>query len=99
MRGRRSRICVSDSRERLRKRGRRGKLDGVRRRAGRTGLDRPWRRPGAVWYALRRLPGSLRPPVSVYEPAEGALSVLRDLPVTVRDGTILRVNVALPGGA
>ena len=49
-------------------------------------------------YALRRLPGLLRPPVSVDEPPAGSLTVLRDLPVTVRDGTILRVNVALPPG-
>jgi hypothetical protein len=32
--------------------------------------------------------------VVVYEPAAGSLSVLRDLPVVVRDGTTLRVNVA-----
>ena len=63
-----------------------------------TGLDRPWHRPGAVRYALRRLPGLLRPPVSVYEPAAGSLSVLRDRPVVVRDGTTLRVNVMLPAG-
>jgi uncharacterized protein len=49
-------------------------------------------------YALRRLPGLLRPPVSVYEPAPDSLSVLRDLPVVVRDGTTLRVNVVLPAG-
>jgi hypothetical protein len=61
-----------------------------------SNVDRPWRRPGAVPYALRRLPGLLRPPVSVHEPAEDSLSVLLDLPVVVRDGTTLRVNVALP---
>ena len=61
-------------------------------------LDRPWRRPGAARYALRRLPGLLRPPVSVDEPAAGSLSVLRDLSVVVRDGTTLRVNVVLPAG-
>ena len=61
-------------------------------------LDRPWRRPGAVQYGLRRLPGLLRPPVSVYEPAADLVSVLRDLPVVVRDGTTLRVNVFLPAG-
>jgi predicted acyl esterase len=60
--------------------------------------DRPWRRPGAARYALRRLPGLLSPPVSVYEPAPDSVSVLRDLPVVVRDGTTLRVNVALPAG-
>ncbi|HEV2256314.1 MAG TPA: CocE/NonD family hydrolase [Streptosporangiaceae bacterium] len=68
----------------------------MRRKAGMTRLDRPWHRPGAAWYALRRLPGLLRPPVSVYEPAAGSLSVLRDLPVVVRDGSTLRVNVVRP---
>jgi uncharacterized protein len=61
-------------------------------------LDRPWHRPGAARYALGRLPGLLRPLVSVYEPAAGSLSVLRDLPVVVRDCTTLRVNVVLPAG-
>jgi putative CocE/NonD family hydrolase len=70
----------------------------ARGQAGMTRLDRPWRRPGAVAYALRRLPGLLRPPVSVDEPAAGSLTVLRDLPVALRDGTILRVNVVLPLG-
>jgi len=63
-----------------------------------TRLDRPWHRPGAVRYALRRLPGLLRPSVGVYEPPAGSLSVLRDLSVAVRDGTTLRVNVVLPAG-
>ena len=63
---------------------------------GRTG---PGTGRARVWYALRRLPGLLRPPVSVYEPAAGSLSVLRDLPVVVRDGTTLRVNIVLPAGA
>src|SRR5215475_11123087 len=66
---------------------------------GMTRLDRPWHRPGAAWYALGRLPGLLRPPVSVYEPPAGSLSVLRDLPVVMRDGTTLRVNVVLPADA
>jgi uncharacterized protein len=61
-----------------------------------TRLDRPWHRPGAARYALARLPGLLRPPVEVVEPAAGSLSVLRDVPVEVRDGTTLRVNVVLP---
>jgi hypothetical protein len=61
--------------------------------------DRPWHRPGAARYALARLPGLLRPRVEVYEPASGSLEVLRNLPVTVRDGTVLRVNVVLPVGA
>jgi predicted acyl esterase len=63
-----------------------------------TRLDRPWHRPGAAWYAWRRLPTLLHPPVSVHEPAAGSLSVLRDLPVAARDGTVLRVNVVLPPG-
>ncbi len=70
----------------------------MHRQAGMARLDRPWHRPGAARYALRRLPGLLRPPVSVDEPAAGSLSVLRDLPVVVRDGTTLRVNVILPAG-
>jgi X-Pro dipeptidyl-peptidase (S15 family) len=66
--------------------GREGEL--VRRKVSVTRLDRPW-----------RLPGLLRPAVSVYESAAGSLTVLRDLAVVVRDGTILRVNVVLPAGA
>jgi predicted acyl esterase len=37
--------------------------------------------------------------VDVYEPAVGSVSVRLDLPVVVRDGTTLRVNVMLPAGA
>ena len=70
----------------------------MRTQADMTWLDRPWHRPGAARYALRRLSGLLRPPVRVYEPVAGSLSVLRDLPVVVRDGTTLRVNVVLPTG-
>jgi predicted acyl esterase len=44
------------------------------------------------------MPGLLRPPVTVDEPAAGSLLVLRDLPVVARDGTTLRVNVVLPPG-
>jgi predicted acyl esterase len=39
-----------------------------------------------------------RPPVEVHEPAAGSVSMLRDLPVVVRDGTTLRANVVLPAG-
>ena len=63
-----------------------------------TGLDRPWHRPGAAWYVPARLLGLLRPPVEVYEPAPSSVEMLRDLPVAVRDGTVLRVNVVLPTG-
>jgi hypothetical protein len=31
-------------------------------------LDRPWRRPGALGYALTRLAGITKPPVTVTEP-------------------------------
>ena len=68
------------------------------RQAGLTRLDRPWHRQGAARYALARLLGLLRPPVEVYEAASGSPEVLRDLPVAVRDGTVLRVNVVLPAG-
>jgi predicted acyl esterase len=71
----------------------------MRTQASMARLERPWQRPGAAWYALRRLPALLRPPVTVYEPPADSLSVLRDLPVVVRDGTTLRVNVVLPAGA
>jgi predicted acyl esterase len=60
-------------------------------------LDRPWQRAGAARYALTRLRGFLRTPVEVYEPAPGAVVVQHDVPVTTRDGTVLRVNVHLPG--
>ena len=73
-------------------------VSGRSARAGKTRPDKPWRRPGAVRYALRRATGLLRPPVDVYEPEPGSLTMPRDLPVTVRDGTTLRVNVVLPAG-
>ena len=73
-------------------------MGGRSARVGKTRPDKPWRRPGAARYALGRVPGLLRPPVDVYEPESGLLTILKDLPVTVRDGTTLRVNVALPAG-
>src|SRR5208282_124264 len=67
----------------------------VRAQAAMTRLDQPWHRPGAAWYMLtRRLPRMVHPPVSVYEPAPGSLSVLHNQPVVVGDGTTPRVNVA-----
>src|SRR5690349_5310003 len=62
-------------------------------------LDRPWKRPGSARYALKRMRGFVRTPVEVYEPAPGAVVVQHDAPVTMRDGTALRVNVHLPGSA
>ncbi|KMO73888.1 hydrolase [Mycolicibacterium chubuense] len=60
--------------------------------------DRPWRRPGSLRYALGRLRSIVRPPVEVYSPAPGSVTVHHDVPVTTRDGTVLRVNVYLPSG-
>lgn len=59
-------------------------------------LDRPWRRPGALRYAVERVHGILRPPVTVARPAPGSVVSELDVPVPVRDGTILRVNVYRP---
>jgi uncharacterized protein len=61
-------------------------------------LDRPWRRPGALRYALVRLRGIIHSSVQVYEPEPGSLVIERDVPVTTRDGTVLRVNVYRPTG-
>ena len=64
-----------------------------------TALDRPWKRPGTARYALNRVRGLVRSPVDVYEPQRDALQVQHDVPVTTRDGTVLRTNVHLPSGA
>lgn len=61
-------------------------------------LDRPWKRPGAWEYALSRLRGFVASPVEVYPPQPGTVQVERDVAVTTRDGTVLRVNVHLPSG-
>jgi predicted acyl esterase len=58
-------------------------------------LDRPWRRPGALRYAVQRLAGIVSPPVTVVEP-HTPLVIDRDVPVSVRDGTVLRVNCYRP---
>lgn len=61
-------------------------------------LDRPWHRPGVLRYAWARARGVVRPPVTVYEPAPGAVTCDRDVPVRMRDGALLRVNVYAPPG-
>jgi predicted acyl esterase len=61
-------------------------------------LDRPWHRPGAARYALTRIRRALRPPVRVEQVPPGEVDIRPDLPVTARDGTVLRVNVYLPPG-
>ncbi|OMC17075.1 hydrolase [Mycobacterium sp. SP-6446] len=55
-------------------------------------LDRPWRRSGALRYALGRLRGIARPPVTVTDPPRD-LVVDTDVEVSTRDGTVLRINV------
>ena len=60
-------------------------------------LDRPWRRPGGFRYAIARLAGIVRPPVSV-TPAPSDLIKEHDVAVPMRDGVVLRVNVYRPAG-
>jgi len=55
-------------------------------------LDRPWRRPGAVRYALERIRGVAKPPVTVTDPPTD-VAVDSDVSVPTRDGTALRINV------
>jgi predicted acyl esterase len=62
-------------------------------------LDRPWRRRGALRYALGRLRGVAKPPVTVGGPPPGVI-VERDVAAPTRDGTLLRINVVRrPDGA
>ncbi|WP_297592410.1 CocE/NonD family hydrolase [Mycobacterium sp.] len=64
----------------------------------RPALDRPWRRPGGLRYALSRIRGVAKPPVTVTDPPAD-LHVERDLAVPTRDGTVLRINVFRQSGA
>ena len=59
--------------------------------------DRPLRRPGSFRYALSRLRGIARPPVTVTEPPHEIVTD-RDAEIVTRDGTILRANVFRPSG-
>lgn len=61
--------------------------------------DRPWRRPGRARYAVRRVKGMVRVPVTVAETPAGSVRIDRDQAVVTRDGTVLRVNVHRPPGA
>ncbi|HZC51801.1 MAG TPA: CocE/NonD family hydrolase [Mycobacterium sp.] len=56
------------------------------------GLDRPWRRASALRYALGRLRGIAKPPVTVTDPPRDIL-IDTDVEVPTRDGTVLRINV------
>jgi uncharacterized protein len=55
-------------------------------------LDRPWRRPGALRYALNRIRGVAKPAVTVTDPPTNIV-VEGDVNVPTRDGTVLRINV------
>ncbi|MGA9359712.1 MAG: hydrolase, partial [Mycobacterium sp.] len=55
-------------------------------------LDRPWRRPGALRYALDRIRGVAKPPITVTDPPTDII-IDRDVEVGTRDGTVLRINV------
>jgi uncharacterized protein len=61
--------------------------------------DRPWKRPGSIRYAIERLRGFLRCPAEVYAAEPGAVVIDDDVPVTARDGIVLRTNVYRPPGA
>ncbi len=57
--------------------------------------DRPWHRSGAPRYALDRVRGILRPPVTV-TPLDADIRKLEDVEIPMRDGVVLRANVYLP---
>lgn len=60
-------------------------------------IERPWRRPGRLAYARDRLRAFVRPPIEVYTaPADTVIE--RDVPVTMPDGVVLRLNVYRPPG-
>ncbi|MBV9639338.1 MAG: CocE/NonD family hydrolase [Mycobacteriaceae bacterium] len=65
---------------------------GLRVAARSLPLDRPWHRPGRFGYALSRLRGFAKPPVTVTTPPPDIV-VDRDAAVRTRDATVLRVNV------
>ncbi|MBY8886347.1 CocE/NonD family hydrolase [Streptomyces sp. PTM05] len=62
-----------------------------------SGIDRPWKRPGAAVYARRRIATALRPPVTVY-PMPPDVTKDEDVPVRMRDGVTLRLNLFRPAG-
>jgi hypothetical protein len=60
-------------------------------------LDTPWKRPGRAAYARRRRAALLHPPVTVYEMPDDVLKQ-HDVPVRMRDGVTLRLNLFRPAG-
>ncbi len=63
-----------------------------------TALDQPWHRPGGFAYARKRVRAAMRPPVTVY-PMPGDVIKEEDVPVRMRDGVVLRLNLFRPAGA
>lgn len=60
--------------------------------------DVPWKRPGARAYARARLRAFWRPPITVY-PMPADVTKDEDVPVTLPDGTVLRLNLFRPADA
>lgn len=58
-------------------------------------LDRPWRRPGRLAAARTRLRAAARPLVTVYAMGDDVVAD-RDVPVRLRDGVTLRLNLFRP---
>jgi predicted acyl esterase len=71
-------------------------MSGVSATTPRT-TDRPWRRPGRLGYARRRVAAALRPPVSVY-PMPADVVKDADVGVEMPDGVMLRLNLFRPLG-
>lgn len=61
-------------------------------------LDKPWKRAGRAAYARRRLAALRKPPITVYEMPDDVLKQ-QDVPVRMRDGVTLRLNLFRPAGA
>ena len=59
--------------------------------------DMPMTKRGPWWFALRRIKTMIRPDVIV-TPAPASIIAEWDVPITVRDGTVLKVNVFRPAG-
>lgn len=62
-----------------------------------SSIDRPWKRPGRAAYARHRRAAAFHPPVTVY-PMPSSVSKQTDVPVRLRDGTVLRFNLFRPAG-
>ena len=61
-------------------------------------LDRPWHRPGGFAYARKRGRAALHPPVTVYRMPPDIIKE-EDVPVRMRDGVVLRLNLFRPASA